>query len=545
MLRPTIGAAAVATLILGGSSSGPHAATPAVDAAFQRFFAAASARDAAGLVDELARSGVTFDDAYARLKRGRTYAAAKTGQVWMTNRTPDDVDHRYAVNVPASYDPAKKYQVRVQLHGGVMMRRTGVPPANAGGIGQLAGDDAQIDIVPFAWDAMPWWSDDQILNLREILDQTKRTYNIDENRVVLSGVSDGGTGAYFVAMRDTTPYASFLPLNGFIMVLAAADIAANGPVHPNNLRDKPFFIVNGERDPLYPTRTVDPYVEHMKRGGMTLEYLPQAGAGHNTQWWPQVRDRYESFVRAHPRKPMPDTLTWETSDARLYGRAHWLVIDTVWTAKGEAAAMPDLNRYSGPPVQDFGARSVGAHITRVMSGSSAERIGLKAGDALLRLNDESIHVDVEIAEAFEDVAPGSTITLLVVRDNQPVELEGTYEPRTVTPPPRDLFDRSAPSGRVDLVREGNTVTATTHGVGAFTLLLSPDQFDFGKPVKVVANGRTVFDGRVKKDLKTLLKYAASDNDRAMLFGAELHVDLIRAEPRAGRYRLTTDRLTTD
>ena len=525
MLRATIGVAAVSTLILNGSLAGPRAAAPAVDAAFQRFFSAATPADAASLADAIERSGVTFDDAHARLKQGRAYVMAKTGQVWMTNRTPDDVEHRFAVNVPESYDPARKYQVRVQLHGGVMMRRSNVPPANAGGIGQVAGTDDQIYIVPFAWDAMPWWSDDQILNLRDVIDRTKRVYNVDENRIVLSGVSDGGTGTYFVAMRDTTPYASFLPLNGFIMVLAAADIADNGPVHPNNLRDKPFFIVNGERDPLYPTRRVDPYVEHMKHGGVTLEYLPQAGAGHNTQWWPQVRDRYESFVREHPRNPLPDTLTWETYDARLYGRAHWLVIDKVWSAKGEAASMPDLNRYSGPPVQDFGARSVGAHITRVMSGSNAERIGLRAGDALLRVNDETIHIDVEIAEAFENVRPGSKMTLLVVRDNLPIELEGAYEPKTVTPPPRDLFDRSAPSGRVDLQRDGNTVTATTRGVGAFTLLLSPEQFDFNQPVKVIANGRTVFNGRVKKDLKTLLKYAASDNDRTMLFGAALHIDL--------------------
>src|SRR5262245_5832112 len=187
MLRATI-AAAVSTLILSGSA-GPGAAAPAVDAAFQRFFSAATPADAASAVDALARSGVTFDAAYARLKEGRAYAAAKTGQVWMTNRTPDGVEHRFAVNVPASYDPAKKYQVRVQLHGGVMMRRSGAPPANAGGIGQLAGvpgGDDQIYIVPFAWDAMPWWSDDQILNLREIIDQTRRAYNVDENRVVLS-----------------------------------------------------------------------------------------------------------------------------------------------------------------------------------------------------------------------------------------------------------------------------------------------------------------------------------------------------------------------
>ncbi|HEY6213349.1 MAG TPA: PDZ domain-containing protein [Vicinamibacterales bacterium] len=524
MSRPHVAPSAVAAVLIAAVlAAASSARTASVDAAFQTFFNASSLRDAASAVDDILRAGTTFDAAYARLKRGRTYGVARTGQVWMTNRTADGVEHRYAVNVPDAYDPSRKYPVRIQLHGGVMMRRTGAPPANAGGIGQLAGVGDQIYIVPFAWNEMPWWSDDQILNLREILDRAKRTYNIDENRVALSGVSDGGTGAYFVAMRETTPFASVLPLNGYIMVLAAADIAANGPVYPNNLRDKPFFIVNGERDPLYPTRIVDPYVEHLKRGGVTLDYRPQAGAGHNTSWWPQVRDAYEAFVREHPRNPLPDALTWETSDTRLYGRAHWLVIETLGAARGEAASLPDLNRFDGPPVADFGARSVGAHITRVMAGSNAERIGLKPGDALLRVNDQTVHIEIDVAEAFEDVAPGSKIALLVVRENLPVELEGTYAPQMVRAAPRELFDRSVPSGRVDLVRTGNTVDATTRGVAAFTLLLSPDQFDFDKPIRVVANGRTAFDGRVKKDLRTLLEHAAADDDRTMLFGAAIRI----------------------
>jgi hypothetical protein len=108
-----------------------------------------------------------------------------------------------------------------------------------------------------------------------------------------------------------------------------------------------------------------------------------------------------------------------------------------------------------------------------------------------------------------------------------VELSGMYKPQIVQGPPRHLFGRGGSTGRVDLVRAGNTITATTRGVAAFTLLLSPDQFDFGKPVKVVANGRTVFNGKLEKSLATLLKYAAVDNDRTMLFGAELRIDLTR------------------
>jgi hypothetical protein len=60
-------------------------------------------------------------------------------------------------------------------------------------------------------------------------------------------------------------------------------------------------------------------------------------------------------------------------------------------------------------------------------------------------------------------------------------------------------------------------------VSEFTLLLSPDAIDFAKPVQVTVNGGQAFGGAVKKDLATLLKWAARDNDRTALYGAELHI----------------------
>jgi len=87
----------------------------------------------------------------------------------------------------------------------------------------------------------------------------------------------------------------------------------------------------------------------------------------------------------------------------------------------------------------------------------------------------------------------------------------------------DLFERDKPSGRVDAVRAGNRFDVKTRGVQAFTLLLSPDVIDFEKPVQVTVNGRQAFAGPVKRDVATLLTWAARDNDRTMLYGAELHV----------------------
>jgi hypothetical protein len=145
----------------------------------------------------------------------------------------------------------------------------------------------------------------------------------------------------------------------------------------------------------------------------------------------------------------------------------------------------------------------------------------------MHLNDATLPVGTDIQDVLADVEPGTKLNFLVARDNAPVEIEGVYDPQLVTPPAKQLFERAQPSGRVDVARSGNTVRATTRGVAAFTLLLSPDQFDFAKPITVIANGRTAFSGKVQKDVRTLMKYAALDNDRTMLFGTELHVDLAR------------------
>jgi hypothetical protein len=414
-----------------------------IDSAFQRFWNAKTPTEAESVVDEVLKSGVAFDEAYRRLKAGRTYVAAPTGIVKLSNKTKDGVEHFYALNVPEKYDPAKKYQVRFQLHGGVGGRVNNQPRGT--GESPLQGAE-QIYVVPYAWNTAPWWSDDQVLNLAAITDAIKRTYNVDENRVVVAGVSDGGTGAYYVAMRDTTPYASFLPLNGFIMVIAN-DSIDDGQVFPNNLRNKPEFVVNGGKDPLYPTSEVEPFVRQMM-SGVDIEYHPQPEAGHNTAWWPDVKDMFETFVVNHSRDPHPDKLTWETASTE-HNRAHWLVIDQLGTQPEDARSLTDLNMMRDPSA----------------SGGNG--------------------------------------------------------------PLFPLFSRPKRSGRVDLVRNGNTVVATTRGVTAFTLLLSPDKFDFSQPVKVVANGRTVFEGRVERNIKTLMTWAARDNDRTMLYAAELKIKLAR------------------
>lgn len=508
----------VACLALAGA--GLRAASLESEAALARFLAAATPADAAREAGAVATAGTSVDEAIAALKKGRSYTANVPKGISRATHHVGDLDFQYQLEVPQTYDPSRPWQLRVQLHGGV--GRPGPAPRTSG-IGALAGAE-QIYLLPTAWNQAEWWTDMQLNNLRALVDRVKRTYNIDENRIVLSGVSDGGTASYYFSMRDSTAFAAFLPLNGAIPVLRNTMMRIDGELFMNNMVNKPFFIVNGGKDPLYPTSLVEPFITQMQTGGVEVQYLPQPEGVHNTAWWPELKDTYETFVSAHPRTPYPDTLSWESDLREGTGREHWLVIDALAPAQKESAPLPDVNEVLGPREPDFGVRLAGSRITGIVAGSNADTFGLLPGDVVKQIDNRMVPPGMEFTDLFVIYEPGASMTLTVTRGTQTVPLKGTYQPTALqrrTP----VFTHSRPSGRVDLVRAGNTITATTRRVAAFTLLLSPDQFDLSQPITVVADGKTVFEGSVKPSLQTLLKWAAKDNDRTMLFTAELPIKL--------------------
>jgi hypothetical protein len=533
--------ASVLVVLVSAAVSATQAPVPATADTFANFFLARTARETAAASDRIVASGVGFDEAFRRLRQGRAYSRDVPRGVVPGSYSSESGEYFYTLDIPQSYDPARKHQVRVQLHGGVGRIAASAPP-RSGSEPRLPGVE-QIYVMPYAWRDAPWWSGRQVENLRAILDRVKRTYNVDENRVVLSGVSDGGTGVYYVTMRDTTTFASFLPLNGFIRVLQNETAEADGDLFPNNLLNKPLFIVNGGRDPMYPTSVVDPYVEHLKRAGVDLVYRPQPEAAHDTSWWPEIKDAFERFVADHPRRPLSDRLTWESGPPNIPSRAHWVVIDRLYRGRApgvnedlsdpgvidrgrDPGVINDVNRMSTPPTPDFGIRGSGMRINRVVGGSNADHMGLRSGDVVLTINNQPAAPGADLAELLRGYPSGRPLLLTVTRGSESVRginVSGRYAP-TVLPGESDaMFPPQRESGRVDLLRTGNRVDVTSRGVAAFTLLLSPDQFDLDRAVTVVVNARTVFDGIVPRDIRTLLKWAARDNDRTMLFAAELPI----------------------
>jgi len=383
-----------------------------LDEIFEAFWQAETAGQIESSVASILESGVSFEEAYERLQAGRNYTDAETGVLLRSYTTPAGVEYFYHLNVPEEYDPARQYQVRFELHGGIGARRNNQPGGRGGGRTRLEGAE-QIYVMPYAWTESPWWDNSQVENIRQILDRIKREYNVDENRVVLGGISDGATGTWYIAMRENTRFAAFYSFIGYAMVLANSSINDNRS-YLQNLIGKPWYAINGGRDRLYPTSRVTPFITFLQTAGVSIEYHPIANGEHNTRWWPDWRDDFEEFVTAHPRVAHPALISWKAVP-QINPRSHWLQIEAM-----------DLNQQSPIPLYEVGVDARTGN--QIIPMQEAARVDIvREGNNFQALSDGVSSFRLLLSPEVIDFALPITVTV-----NNEVKFSGTLQPSLET-----------------------------------------------------------------------------------------------------------------
>ncbi len=315
------------TLVLGQTYSN---AAEEIDSAqlVNTFWTASSEAAIESSKSELIAAASTISELYRWLKTGPAYAqSAALGQQESMRIGADGTRYPFVYLIPETYDATRSYPVEFMLHGGVSR-----PEWGPGGEWWRRGYDSlkqedRIVVVPAAWNAAFWWYENQADNLPSILRELKQTYNIDDNRVTLTGVSDGGTGAYFFAFKQSTEWAAFLPYIGHPGVLRNPQSGPGYKLYFENLMSRPLYIVNGENDPLYPVSSIEPFINILQEANIEHVFRAIEGGGHNTSWLPEERPMIEQFKLDNPRDPFPTELRWVTDRSDRYNRNLWMRIE--------------------------------------------------------------------------------------------------------------------------------------------------------------------------------------------------------------------------
>jgi phospholipase/carboxylesterase len=161
----------------------------------------------------------------------------------------------FSVYVPEQYDPQRPWPVIVALHGGAGNGRdflwTWVREARSRGY---------LLVAPSA--AGSTWSETDDQGLLEILAWLGRRYHLATDRILLTGLSDGGTFTLVYGLAHPEVYRALAPCCGVFHPVSFG----NGNL--DRARRFPIYLVHGAQDFLFP----------IQYAHMTRDVLDQAGA---------------------------------------------------------------------------------------------------------------------------------------------------------------------------------------------------------------------------------------------------------------------------
>lgn len=241
----------------------------------------------------------------------------------------DSLEVPFLVQLPSGFSNRRSHPVFFQLHGGV--RRIEEYPGwldenDAGGwnryFSKSADSTSMIMVYPCATKLHNWMTPEDGFDLiPQIIRQLKLMFNINENRVYLSGHSNGATGSFSYAIKNQTPFARFFGLNTHPQVYT-------GGTFINNLSNTHFHSVSTDMDYYYPQSGIDSLLALSKKYGLGFSNDLYTGFPH---WLPEFDESQHAIVdfftqaEEHSRNPFAKELYWECDDSNN-GRVHWLEI---------------------------------------------------------------------------------------------------------------------------------------------------------------------------------------------------------------------------
>ncbi|MEO6709421.1 MAG: alpha/beta hydrolase-fold protein [Planctomycetota bacterium] len=202
------------------------------------------------------------------------------------------VDMRFQLFLPRGYGkkPARRWPLILFLHGAgergydIELVKVHGPPK----VAERAADFPFVVVSPQCPLGETWNND----RLQELLDHVLVTWDVDEQRVYLTGLSMGGYGAWSLAQECPERFAAVVPICGGgtpIQAWLYGDSAKG-----RALRGLPFWAFHGASDPVVDPSESLRMVEALRGIGCDVKYTVYPGVGHDS--WVKAYDDPELYA---------------------------------------------------------------------------------------------------------------------------------------------------------------------------------------------------------------------------------------------------------
>ena len=191
-----------------------------------------------------------------------------------------DKDIKYVVYVPASYDPKKPTPTIVFLNGFGECGTDGWRQVyHFGGAIMLAADkwpflvlfpQKQYNLTD-AKEPNPWEDQDEMM--MAILKKSEKEYNVDKTRLYLTGLSQGGHGAWALGAKHADIFAAIAPCCGWADKETAEKLAK---------AKMPIWTFHGDADQAVEVARSKEMKQWIDEAGGDCKLTIYPGVGHNS-----------------------------------------------------------------------------------------------------------------------------------------------------------------------------------------------------------------------------------------------------------------------
>lgn len=238
----------------------------------------------------------------------------------------DDSDQPYGLFVPKEYSQTKKWPLVISLHGAGSNHRLNL--RRVFGQGNRMGETdvratryfppmSEVQMIvasPLARGTMGYQTVAE-QDVYDVLADVKKRFNIDEDRVYLTGLSMGGGGTLWLGLTRPDVWAALAPV-------CPAPPTGIEPLAGNALH-LPVRLFQGEIDPLVPASETRAWHKRFLQAGVKSEYFEYPGVRHNS--WDNaykggaIFEWFSNFQRIQN----PERVVFR-ADSYRHGSAYWL-----------------------------------------------------------------------------------------------------------------------------------------------------------------------------------------------------------------------------